>query len=197
MYVGEMPLSRSYPSRLVAAVLLLVAACSSGAKRTYSDPSMDFGAIRTVAVLPFQNLSREQTAHQRVRDVFVTLLLAAEAVYVLPTGETARGLEQAVVANPTAPSIAEVVKLGQVLKADAIITGVVKEYGEIRSGSASSNVVSISVQLQETGTGKVVWSGASTQGGIGFSDRLFGGGGEPLNRITEEAVRDILDQLFR
>ncbi|ABS26036.1 GNA1162 family protein [Anaeromyxobacter sp. Fw109-5] len=185
------------PSRLATVALLLATACSSGPQRTYTDPSMDFGAIRTVAVLPFQNLSREQTANQRVRDVFVTLLLAAEAVYVVPTGETARGLEQAVVANPTAPSIAEVVKLGTILKADAVITGVVKEYGEIRSGTATSNAVSISIQLQEAGTGKVVWSGASTKGGIGFTDRLFGGGGEPLNRVTEEAVRDILDQLFR
>jgi hypothetical protein len=190
-------LSRPSPSLLLAAALLVAAGCSSGPKRTYSDPNKDFGAIRTVAVLPFQNLTREQTAHQRVRDVFVTLLLAAEAVYVVPTGETARGIEQAVVANPTAPSVAEVVKLGTILKADAVITGVVKEYGEIRSGSATSNAVSISVQMQETGTGKVVWSGASTQGGIGFSDRLFGGGGEPVNRITEEAVRDVLDQLFR
>jgi hypothetical protein len=50
--------------------------------------------------------------------------------------------------------------------------------------------------MMETETGTVVWSGASTQGGITLSDRMFGGGGEPMNKVTEKAVNDLLDQLF-
>jgi len=109
----------------------------------------------------------------------------------------ARALAKVAVANPTMPTIEEVQKLGTLLKVDAVVTGTLKEYGEVRSGTAASNAISISLQLQETGTGKVVWSGASTRGGIGFKDRLFGGGGEPLNAITEAAVNDLLDQLFK
>ena len=51
---------------------------------------MDFGSIRTVAVMPFQNLSRDNLAGDRVRDVFANALLATEAVYVIPNGEVAR-----------------------------------------------------------------------------------------------------------
>jgi len=76
-------------------------------------------------------------------------------------------------------------KLGTALKADAVVIGVVKEYGEVRSGSATGNVVSLSVQLLETKTGRVVWAGASTKGGVTMGDRLLGGGGVPLNYATE------------
>jgi hypothetical protein len=66
----------------------------------------------------------------------------------------------------------------------------------VRSGQSEANIVSLSLQMIETETGTVVWSGSSTQGGITLSDRMFGGGGEPMNKVTEKAVNDLLDQLF-
>jgi len=158
---------------------------------------MDFGSVKTVAVLPFQNLSRDSLAGERVRDVFTNTLLATGAVYVLPQGEVARAIARTGVANPTAPSVEEVTKLGQGLKVDAIITGVVKEYGEVRSGSAVANTCSVSTQMLETATGKVVWSASTTRGGVGMGDRLLGGGGAPLNDVTEAAVHDLLDKLLK
>ncbi|ACG74390.1 lipoprotein, putative [Anaeromyxobacter sp. K] len=182
--------------RLATLLLLAAIACRSSG-RVYHDTDMDFGSIRTVAVMPFSNLTREAAAADRVREVFSSALLATGGIYVLPPGEVARGVARAGVALPTSPSVEEVVKLGSVLKADAVVVGVVKEYGEVRSGTTASNVVSISAQLLETSTGKVVWSGQSTKGGVTLSDRLLGSGGEPINRITEEAVDELLSQLFR
>ena len=42
-----------------------------------------------------------------------------------------------------------------------------------------------------------VWSAASAQGGISAADRLFGGGGNPMDQVTSEAVHDLLDKLFK
>jgi hypothetical protein len=182
---------------LVAAIAVALAGCSHGRGQRYQDRDMDFGAVRTVAVMPFGNLSRDNLAADRVRDVFSSMLLATGGVYVVPTGEVARYIGKAGVAAPMTPSVDEVVKLGTMLKADAILLGVVKEYGEVRSGTASGNVVSMSVQLLETATGKVVFAGASTRGGITMTDRLFGGGGAPLNDVTEAAVDDLLSKMFK
>jgi hypothetical protein len=184
------------PIALLAAAAAALASCASSGTK-YQDKSMDFGALRTVAVMPFMNLSRDNLAGDRVRDVFATALIASEAVYVVPTGEVARAAGRIGVPNPVAPTNEEIVKLGQQLKAEAIITGVVKEYGEVRAGSAASNMVSVSAQMQETATGKVVWSASTTKGGVSFGDRLLGGGGVPLNYVTEEAVNDLLDKLFK
>ena len=78
-----------------------------------------------------------------------------------------------------------------------MVTGVLREYGEVRSGNAGANAISLSVEMIETATGRVVWAASTTQGGVGFWDRLLGGGGEPMNKVTEDAVRALLKQLFR
>jgi hypothetical protein len=66
----------------------------------------------------------------------------------------------------------------------------------VRSSTTSANVISISLQLIETQTGKVVWTASSTQGGITAKDRLLGGGGEPMDNVTREAVIDVINKLF-
>jgi hypothetical protein len=190
---------KTAPGLLVSTLWLIVMTASmSPAQVTdvYRDPQMDFGTIRAVAVLPFANLARDQVVAERVRDVFINKLLSTEAVYVLPVGEVGRGLSRVEVQNPSAPTPEEVVKLGAFLKAEAVITGVVREYGEVRSGTTSSNIISMSIQLVEAQTGRIVWSGSATKGGITFMNRLFGGGGQPLNKVTEEAVDALFDKLL-
>ena len=179
----------------VGVVALTGCAARHGAQ--YHDKKMDFASISTVAVMPFGNLSRDPLAAERVRDVYATMLLATDAMYVVPQGEVARAISRSGVASPINPSVDEVIKLGTALKAEGIFTGVVKEYGEVRSGNAVGNVVSVTVQLFETTTGKVVWTATSTKGGVTIGDRLLGGGGTPLNDVTEAAVDDLLDKLFR
>jgi hypothetical protein len=179
-----------------ALLLLALAACASPPRR-YADQGMDFGAVRTVAIMPFHNLSRDNLAAERVRDVFSSMLLATSSIYVVPLGEVQRAIAQAGIQAPATPSTEDVLKLGKTLKADAIVTGVVKEYGEVRSGSTSANIVSMSLQMFETATGKVVWSASTTQGGVSMGDRLLGSSGAPMNQVTEAAVDDLLAKLFR
>ncbi len=182
---------------IVLAVIVALASGCSLSPRTYHDQNMDFSIIQTVAVLPFANLTSHKNAEDRVRDVFMNMLLSTGGVYVLPAGEVARGISRSQIATGTSPAVEEIKKLGAVLGTDAVITGVLKEYGEVRSGTAAANVVSLSLQLIEVETGRVVWVGASTKGGISTKDRLLGGGGQPMNTITEEAVSELIKMLFK
>jgi len=126
----------------------------------------------------------------------MNMLLSTGAIYVLPSGEVARGLTRAGLEKATILSAEDAVRLGGIVKANAVITGVVREYGEVRSGASSSNVISLSLQMMETQTGRVVWNGSSTRGGITASDRLFGGGGRPMDDVTRDAVIEVLNKLF-
>lgn len=187
-------------TRLGLAVVMS-AACLGGcatfqAQEGFRDQNMDFGSIHTVEVLPFANLSRDNAAGERVRDVFITSLLSTGAVYVVPVGEVNRGLIRAGISNPSAPSTEELIKLAGFVKADALITGTVKEYGEARSGSSVGNAISLSLQMIEAQTGRIIWSASTTKGGVGVTDRLFGGGGVPMNAITEKAVDDLVNKLL-
>jgi hypothetical protein len=147
--------------------------------------------------MPFVSLTRDPVMAERVRDVLITRLLSTGAVYVVPVGEVARGVARGEIQNPGTPSPEEIVKLGGIIKAQAVITGTVREYGEVRSGTASANIISLSLQMIETQTGKVVWTASSTKGGIKIWHRLFGGGGQPMNKITVEAVNDLINRLLK
>lgn len=186
------------PKLLVVSAIALscLTSCSHGGGN-FHDAKMDFGSVQSVAVMPFVNLTRETGAAERVRNVFTTMLLSSGVLYVIPPGEVARGISRAGITEPTAPSPEEVVKFAGIVKVDAVITGVVREYGEVRSGITAANIVSFSAQMQESQTGKVVWSAATTRGGVSFWDRLLGGGGRPMNEVTEKAVDDVLDKLLK
>jgi hypothetical protein len=179
-------------------VISSLATCGpGGVSSNYHDPEMDFAAVLTVAVMPFENLSRDQLAGARVREAFANALLSTGALYVIPSGEVARGTARAGLQNPTSPSTEEMAKLAGIIDVDAIFTGTVLEYGAVRSGSTSANVVAVNVNMIELQTRKVVWTASSTKGGITIWDRLLGSGGEPMNDVTRAAVNDLIDKLFR
>jgi len=192
---------------LILLLVLFISACASKPSTkpskkpptpgNYHDSTMDFSAIKTVAVLPLANATADKLAGERVRDVLITTLMSTETMYVIPTGEIIRAIGRAGITDPTSPSTEEIKKLGGILKVNAVITGVVREYGEVRSGPAAANVLSLSLAMTEVDTGKVVWTSHSTRGGISTLDRLFGGGGEPMNNITQKVVDDLLDKLFK
>lgn len=177
-------------------ICILLVACSRGRWGVYHNPNMDFAAIKTVAVMPFQNLTSDKSAADRVRDVFTNILMSYGEMYAIPPGEVARGALRAGITTPETPATEEIIKLAAITKVDAVITGVVREYGEVKAGTASSNIISFSLQMIETQSGKVIWSASTTMGGIRLKDRLFGSGGVPMNYITEKAVYDIIKKYF-
>ena len=181
----------------LAGILMLLFSGCAAPSDLFRDATMDFGSIKTVAVMPFVNLSRDQLAAERVRDVFSTALMSSGAIYSLPTGEIARAIGSIGLSNAATPSVEDTIKLSKALKADAIITGVVREYGDVRAGNATADVVSLSLQLIEGQTGRVVWSASTSQGGIGITEKLFGGGGKPINDVTEKAVDDLITKMFQ
>jgi len=181
---------------LTLLLLSLTACASSKFVSSYRDPNMDFAALHTIAVMPFANLTREQQAADRVRDTFINSLLSTGAIYIIPTGEVARGISRSNIAHPEEPSLEEFAKIAGILNADAFITGVVREYGAVRSGSNTANIISLSMQMFDVESKKIVWTGSSTKGGISMKDRLLGSGGYPMNDVTEMAINDILNQLF-
>ena len=181
---------------ILLALLSLTACAGSKSYSNYHDPSMDFAALKSIAVMPFENLASDRQAAARVRDTLVNHLLATGAIYVVPTGEVARGILRSNIVIPETPSLEDIAKLGPI-KADAVITGVVREYGQMRSGSTSANVISMSVQMIDVQSKKIVWTASSTKGGISMKDRLLGSGGQPMDDVTEAAINDIIDKLFK
>ena len=108
-----MDLFRKAVPVLLSLLLVFLSACASrSGPEVYHDPNFDLASVRIVAVMPFENLTKETLASSRVRDVFMNMLLSTGAIYVLPAGEVARGMVRAGIEKATAPLLGGCRKTG-------------------------------------------------------------------------------------
>jgi len=151
-----------------AAALLAAAGCSSHAVTQYTHPNADLGALKSVAVLPFENLSADRTSADKVQKIFLSELLATSAFNVVEPGLVSKTLKADRVETTESLGPADFKRLGEELKADAVFTGAVVDFAENRTGSGAS-----------------------------ASARLFGIGGASLTETARNLVKEELHTLVR
>jgi TolB-like protein len=182
-------------STVTLTLLALAAGCSSPAR--YVRANADLGVIQAVAVLPFENVTNDRLAPERVHRIFLTELLAFDAFQVVEPGQVARTLRRDQL-DPANLTPEELKRLGESLKAQAVFLGSILEYDEGRgTGSAPSPRVKLQLRLLDTETGTTLWSVVRSAGGAAITARLFGIGGEPASSVAGEIIRSELDRLLQ
>ncbi|HEY7410539.1 MAG TPA: CsgG/HfaB family protein [Vicinamibacteria bacterium] len=181
--------------RAAAIGVLLLPACRTAGGARYVHPNVDLAALRTVAVLPFENLTQDRAAGDKVQKVFITELLSLEAFQVVEPGTVVKALRADRIESVAALGPAEIKHLGEALKADGLFMGSVVDFAETRSGTAPAPEVTIELRLVETQSGVTVWSSNRTRSGASASARLFGIGGESLTQAAREVIREQLGTL--
>jgi polysaccharide biosynthesis protein PelC len=176
-----------------ALVVLIIAGCAGSTR--YVNPTADFSAVKTVAVLPFENLSGDKVSSERVQRVFLTELLVLNTFQVVEPGQTSFGIRHANV-DLSALTAEDIKKLGKELKADALFTGTVIECVD-RAGSAEGSRLSLQLRLVEVETGQTLWSSSNTRKGATFGLRMFGFAAKPSTTVAQELIRDELHGLVR
>jgi hypothetical protein len=188
------------PSFLIAALAaapLATAGCASSGSSRYLAPEADLGAIRTVAVLPFETLTGERADADKVQRVFVGELLATGAVEVVEPGRVAQLLGREGVTAPGALAPADLTRLGQALEADGLFLGTVVDFAEQSTGTVRSPEVTIELRLVETASGRTAWQTTAGRSGPNARARLFGFGGDSLTEAARRLVREQLEALVR
>jgi TolB-like protein len=175
-------------------VLVGVAVAGCGGPTRYLNPTADFSGVKTVAVLPFENLSGDKVASDRVERVFLTELLVLNAFQVIEPGQATFGIRRSGV-DLTALTAEDIKKLGQELKADALFTGTVVECVD-RAGAEGSRLT-LQLRLVEVQTGQTLWSSSSTRRGATFGSRMFGFAAKPATAVSQEMTREELHKLVR
>jgi TolB-like protein len=184
--------------RISATIALLVFAGACGhAVTQYVHPNADIAAIKTVAVLPFENLSSDHTAGDKVQKVFSTELLATGAFSVVEPGLVSKTLKANRIESTESLGPADFKKIGEELKADAVFTGAVVDFAETRSGQTPIPQITIQLRLVECPSGATVWSASRSKSGASASARLFGIGGESLTEAARELVKEELGTLVK
>lgn len=190
-------MSRCLLSIVLLAALLEAPACGKKLPPTqFLNPNFDFSFVEKVAVVPLDNLSDDRQAGVRATRLLITELLSTGAVNVVEPGEVQAALDRTAV-RQRIPTTEEVVKLGQALGIQGIITGSVTQSESLRSGTVSIPVVTLDVHMLETETGAAVWAVTHTEKGAGLAAKVLGTGSEPISETTRRCVQAVVATLLK
>jgi curli biogenesis system outer membrane secretion channel CsgG len=163
--------------------------------RIYINPNTNFGFIKRVAVLPFENLSPDRFADKKVRDVFITALLSTEVIDVPELGEVFQILESQGVAKPQDVTTEVAKAVGQVMGVQGLILGTVEEYTINRTAAGSFPEIALTLRMLDTKTGNIIWSVSHTEKGGRILPTIFGFGESTMSEATAKAAKRIVDTL--
>ena len=181
--------------RIGCALALVAGGCASGPTR-YIHPNADLGAIRKVAVLPFENVSGTTGASDKAHKVFLVELLSLEAFEVVEPGMVSKVLKGETAASPDQLTPDDLKRIGKALGADGMFIGQVVDYAEAR-GQNSAPEVTLQFRLVEAASGATVWSTSQTRSGVKVSTRLFGVSGDSATETTRKLIRKQLATLLQ
>jgi hypothetical protein len=176
-------------------LLALLPGCSPTAT-SYIRQDVDYSFIRRVAVLPFQNLSQDVNANERVYSIFVAQLLERQVVEVAEYGAVLSGMGQMQLNVESVLTPEQFTELGKILGVDGIFYGAIEEYGLERISNARTYTLTATYSLAETQTGSTIWNAQARTDGTSFWRKLFGGGSASLYSVSRSNVERALGTLF-
>lgn len=186
---------RWWGSAALFASALLVGGCAHSGL-TYVHPDVDFSYIRRAAVVPFQNLSSDHLADERLHTIFLMEILKEDVLEIVDSRETVSAMQAAGLRPGSSLKPEQVVSLGERLEVDAIFFGVVEEYGVSRVDRKRGPEITAVFGMWETETGVVVWQSQVHENGASFWGKIFGGGTDDLYEVSRETVRKALRTLL-
>jgi TolB-like protein len=179
----------------LSSLLVFVAGCAVNTSTQYVRQNTDYSAFKRIAVLPFESLTTDEYAGEKIRKTVITELLS-RGVDVVEPGEVTRVLIEQKVKSLGSVRTADLQNMAKTLGVGALMMGSVEAYGISRGISVSYPEVSINLRLVEASSGNIIWSVCQTSGGPSFWTRHFGAEGASLSDTANIVVKDAIDTLF-
>lgn len=192
-------------SVFVVLVMLALVGCGGagsalniGGTVRYINPDANFSYIKKVAVLPFNNLTSDRYAGEKVRGAVTVDLMSRGVFDVIEQGEVSKVLNMLLrAAGVSAGSVMEadfetLKLLGERLEVQAVLMGSVYEYESQRG----SSVVSLAIRLIDTSSGTVLWTAKSDVSGSTMWRKMIGIEEADTTVLGRRAVKNALDTLL-
>jgi TolB-like protein len=179
-------------------ILPLALAASLGcaaAPARYVNQEADLSAVKTVAVLPFENVTNDKLCAVRIEKILLTELLSLNEFHVVEPGQVARALRRDAL-DVTTLTTEDFKRLGESLKVEMFVLGTVLEYEEGR-GTVQGPRVRLVLRMVDAASGATVWSASPVRGGVSLGTRLLGLEGTAASELAQSAIHDELVQLTR
>ena len=189
---------RSAAVSLAAIAVIMVTSCGGIKPTVFLHPEFNFGFVERIAVIPLENLTKEQGVASRATRFLITELLASEAFDVVEPGEVSSvmaGIPQ--VRGAGGLTKQQIIDIGTKLKVQGLVFGSVNGASAMRSGTSQDHYITLVLRMVETETGETVWSSSHTEGGRGFFASLFGGSHKPQSEVIRNCTRRALSTLIQ
>ena len=190
---------RPSTSARTALLAVLAALLAAGCATTphYTNKRADLSSMRRVAVLPFDNVSEERLAGEKVQRIFIAELLESGAFDVVEPGRVVRVLRDEKIDSPSTMSPEDVQRVGKALGAEGIVLGTVLELSEPRGAQGLAPSVTVQLKLVETATGTTVWSATRQRNGATFGSRFLGLTPSSSTEVVGTVLRDAIHTIGR
>jgi TolB-like protein len=173
-----------------------LAGCGGPPTTRFVHPEFDFSFVENVAVVPFENLSKDQGMGARASRLFISELLAVEAFWVVEPGEVTLAVQDEGYVRTAELTTEQIKSLGRELKVQGLFLGTVNESTTSRGGGQSQTVVSVVVRLVETETGATVWSASSSADSGTFWSSVLGTSHRSHTEVLRQSIRNCLETLL-
>ena len=180
---------------LALSFLLIVSGCVSNSPKHYVRQQVDYKSIKKIAVLPFETLTSDEFAAEKIRQSAITELLS-RGIDVIEPGEVTKTLVELKIRSLGSIKTTDIQNIAKTLGVEALMMGSVEAYGISRGISVTYPEVTIHLKLVEASSGNTIWSVCHTSGGASFWTRHFGAEGISLSEAASKVVKEAIDTLF-
>jgi len=187
-----------YRNIIILVLFVLIAAGCTREVVRYINPEANFSYIKKVAILPFNNLSDDRFAGEKVRSAITVDLLSRGVFDVVEQGEVnkvtslvlrAAGAEEGMVTELDRETLK---LLGERLGVQAVILGSVDEY----VGRREEALVGLSVRMLDTSSGIILWQAKASTSSASFWRKILGLEGVDTSTLTRKVVKTAFDTLL-
>jgi TolB-like protein len=173
--------------------VMVLGGCSSNPQYFRSDAIIDQPG--SLAVLPLVNLSKYDEAGDIVMHNLLVQLLDSGLFDIVDPGLVDHAVLERRIRFTDRLPMPVLQELGDTLNADYILLGSVNEFDMITNRTETVPLVSISMRIVRTDTGKIFWAATHTRRGDD-AESIFGlGRVATLERMTAITVKDIASTL--
>ncbi len=164
------------PAIILLLAILTISGCgfNSSSRQTFLREGVDLGYIKRIAILPFENNTKDEYAAKRIRDITATQIMAMGLFDVVDKGVVDSALSEMGIEKNVPLDVPIVKRLAQRLNVESFIIGTINNIGENRQGSFTYPEVSCTLQLLDGESALILWRTSDTLSGYALSDRLFG-----------------------
>ena len=176
--------------------LPLSAGCiSHGSQQSFVRQDVDFGYIKSVAVLPFENNTSDQYVAGRLRDITTTHILAKRFFDVVEKGVVDTAMREESLSPTTPLGETALKRLGQRLGVEAFVIGIVDHSGEGRKGNFIYPEITVTLRLVDATSAKILWQATGSKNGDSTLGRLFGTLPGDQFQVSTELLDELLSTL--